>query len=155
MAFYPRASLARTVFSFKTFFDPRYRPPTPVLVKVKSEKSESIFGPLNFFVFRYVEGGVLGNNYISIKKCRTTFLWVLNFGEVGEIFKNFKNHTATVTFWKIFSKVWFWKNFTRDFPVKNEENFFSDPQLVQNLTPIRILLSTFLYLCCCYLRPPL
>ena len=35
MAFYPRASLARTVFSFKTFFDPRYRPPTPVLVKVK------------------------------------------------------------------------------------------------------------------------
>ena len=35
MAFYPRASLARTVFSFKTFFDPRYRPPTPVLVKWK------------------------------------------------------------------------------------------------------------------------
>ena len=27
-----RASLARAVFSFKTFFDPRYRPPTPVLV---------------------------------------------------------------------------------------------------------------------------
>ena len=33
-----RASLARDVFSFKTFFDPRYRPHTPVLVK--SEVSE-------------------------------------------------------------------------------------------------------------------
>ena len=66
-------------------------------MKVKSEsesevKSESIFGPLNFFVFRYVEGGVLGNNYISIKKCRTTFLWVLNFGQVGEILENFQKH---------------------------------------------------------------
>ena len=68
-------------------------------MKVK-KKSDSIFGPLNFFVFRYVEGGVLGNNYISIKKCRTTFLWVLNFGQVGEIFKNFQNHTTTVTFSK-------------------------------------------------------
>ena len=27
-----RASLARAVFSFKTFFDPSYRPPTPVVV---------------------------------------------------------------------------------------------------------------------------
>ena len=26
------ASLARAVFNFKTFFDPRYRPPTPVLM---------------------------------------------------------------------------------------------------------------------------
>ena len=40
MAFYPRASLARTVFSFKTFFDPRYRPPTPVLVSESEVKSE-------------------------------------------------------------------------------------------------------------------
>ena len=32
-------------------------------------------GPLNFFIFRYVKGGVLGNNNISIKNCRTTFLW--------------------------------------------------------------------------------
>ena len=69
----PRASLARTEFkrdfldnhgarrsiAFKTFFDPRYRPPTPVLVKVKSEsESESIFGPLFFFNFRYIKVGV-------------------------------------------------------------------------------------------------
>ena len=40
-----------------------------------SEVSEATFGPLNFFIFRYVEGGVLGNNNICIKKCRTTFLW--------------------------------------------------------------------------------
>ena len=62
--------------------------------------TEAIFGSLNFFVFGYVEDGVLGNNNISIKKCRTTFLWVLNFGQVGEIFKNFQNHTTTVTFFK-------------------------------------------------------
>ena len=58
-AFYPRASL-------KTFFDPRYRPPTPVLVrseKVKSEKwSEWVFGPLNLFNLRYIKEGVKGNN---------------------------------------------------------------------------------------------
>ena len=84
---------------------------------------ESIFGPLIFFNLRYIKGGVLGNNNIGIKKCTTNFLWVLNFGQVGEIFKNFQNHTATMIFSKIFSKVWFWINFTRDFPVKNEEFF--------------------------------
>ena len=78
--------------------------------KVKSEV-KSIFGPLNFFVFRYVEGGVLGNNYISIKKCRTTFLWVLNFGEVGEILENFQKHPLGESFWKMVSKVIFWKNY--------------------------------------------
>ena len=62
--------------------DPRYRPPTPVLVMMKwkvkreSEKSESIFGPLNFFNLRYIKGGVRGNNNIGIKKCTTIFLWV-------------------------------------------------------------------------------
>ena len=61
MAFYPRASLARTVFSFKTFFDPRYRPPTPVLVKVKwSEKSEIHFWSFKFFRFQICWGGGLG-----------------------------------------------------------------------------------------------
>ena len=43
--------------------------------KWKKVKSESIFGPLIFFIFRYVGERVLGNNNISIKKCRTTFLW--------------------------------------------------------------------------------
>ena len=67
----------------------------------KSEvKKWRTFWSLNFFVFRYVEGGVLGNNYISIKKCRTTFLWEWYFGEVGEIFKNFQNHPLGEGFWK-------------------------------------------------------
>merc|ERR1712208_150718 len=89
---------------------PRYRPLLSVLVKVKSEKSESIFGPLIFFNLRYIKGGVRGKNNIGIKKCTTNFLWVLTFGEVGEIFNNFQNHTTTVTFFKnglqlvIFSK---------------------------------------------------
>ena len=55
-------------------------------------KSEVIFWSLIFFVFIYVEGGVLGNNNIGIKKCTTTFLWVLNLGQVGEILENFQNH---------------------------------------------------------------
>ena len=90
----------------------------------EEKKSESIFGPLNFFIFRYVKGKILDNNYISIKKCTTTFLWVLNFGQVGEIFKNFQKHPFGESFWKMASKVIFWKNFTRDFPVKIEEIFF-------------------------------
>ena len=116
----PRASLARTEFkrdfldnpgarrsiAFKTFFDPRYRPPTPVLVKwsekVKWKKSESIFGPLNLFNLRYIKEGVRGNNNIGIKKCRTIFLWVLNLGQVGKIFKNFQKHPLGEGFWKIF-----------------------------------------------------
>ena len=64
-------------------------------------KSESIFGPLFFFNFRYVEGGVMGNNNIGIKKCRTNFLWVLYFGEVGEIFKNFQKHPVERIFEKM------------------------------------------------------
>ena len=63
--------------------------------EVKWKWSESIFGPLIFFNLRYIKGGVRGNNNIGIKKCTTNFLWVLNFGQVGEIFKNFQNHTTT------------------------------------------------------------
>ena len=70
-------------------------------VKVKWKwKKWSVFGPLIFFNLRYIKGGVGGNNNIGIKKCTTNFLWVLNFGQVGEIFKNFQNHTTTVTFFK-------------------------------------------------------
>ena len=128
-----RASLARAVFFFKTFFDCDWRshllsPTTStswnenersewlwseVKWKVKVKKwseSESIFGPLNLFIFGYVKGGVLGNNNIGIKKCTTTFLWVLNLGQVGEILENFQNHPLGERFWKIFSKVIFWKN---------------------------------------------
>ena len=100
--FYPRASLARAAFTLKLSLivseesiSSRRRPPPP---EPKSERSECLwvkkvkwsevkwclFWSLNFFIFRYVEGGVLGNNYIGIKKC-TTFLWVLNLGQVGEL----------------------------------------------------------------------
>ena len=66
----------------------------------KVKKSESIFGPLNFFIFRYVEGGVLGNNYISIKKCRTAFLWEEVRHKLGCYPKNFQNHPLGEGFWK-------------------------------------------------------
>ena len=52
-------------------------------------KSEAVFGPLNFFIFGYVKGGVMGNNNIGIKMCKTKFLWVLNFGQVGELSQQF------------------------------------------------------------------
>ena len=42
----------------------------------------------------------MGYNNISIKKCTTIFLWGWNFGEVGEIFKNFQNHPLGEGFWK-------------------------------------------------------
>ena len=60
--------------------------------KVKVKWSESIFGPLIFFNLRYIKGGVRGNNNIGIKKCTTNFLWVLNFGQVGEILESFHKH---------------------------------------------------------------
>ena len=90
---------------------------------VKSE-SEWVFGPLIFFNFRYIKGGVKGNNNIGIKKCTTNFLWVLNFGEVGEIFKNFQNHTTTVTFFKNGLQLVIFEKFTKDFPYKIEGDFF-------------------------------
>ena len=42
----------------------------------------------------------MGYNNIGIKKCTTIFLWVLNFGEVGEIFKNFQKHPVGESFLK-------------------------------------------------------
>ena len=45
----------------------------------------------------------MGHNNIGIKKCRTTFLWVLNFGE-GVAPKIF-NNTDTVNFFKISSQL--------------------------------------------------
>merc|ERR1712115_73539 len=91
----------------------------------ESEKSESIFGPLIFFNLRYIKGGVGGNNKIGIKKCTTNFLWVLNFGEVGEIFKNFQNHTTTVTFFKNGLQLVIFLKKVKGFPYKIEGEFFS------------------------------
>ena len=45
-----------------------------------------------------LKGGVLGNNNIGIKKCTTTFLWVLNLEQVGEILENFQNHPLGESF---------------------------------------------------------
>ena len=61
-----------------------------------------VFGPLNLFNLRYIKEGVRGNNNIGIKKCTTIFLWVLNLGQVGKIFKNFQKHPLGEGFWKIF-----------------------------------------------------
>ena len=63
------------------------------------------FGPLNLFIFRYVKEGVLGNNNIGIKKCTTTFLWVLNLGQVGGRRKKFQNLTTGMIFSKIVSNL--------------------------------------------------
>ena len=60
-------------------------------------------------------------NVVSEPYCRQ--VGVLNFGQVGGHRKNFQNHTATMIFFKNGLKSNFWKNFKRDFPVKNEENF--------------------------------
>ena len=67
--------------------------------------SESIFGPLNLFIFGYVKGGVLGNNNIGGKKCTTTFLWVLNLGQVGGRRKFFQNLTTGMIFSKMVSNL--------------------------------------------------
>merc|ERR1712115_312210 len=97
----------------------------------ESEKSESVFGPLIFFNLRYINGGVRGNNNIGIKKCTTNFLWVLNFGEVGEIFKNFQNHAATATFFKNGLQLVIFEKFTRDFLYKIEGDFFNGISLAK------------------------
>ena len=62
------------------------------------KKSEAVFALLIFFILGYVKGGVLGNNNIGIKKCTTTFLRVLNLGQVGEILENFQNHPRGESF---------------------------------------------------------
>ena len=67
-------------------------------------KSESIFGPLIFFNLRYIKGGVLGYNNIGIKKCTTIFLWVLNFGEVGELPQQFSKSPSRTGFLKKWSR---------------------------------------------------
>ena len=73
---------------------------------MKSEsESESIFGPLFFFNFRYIKVGVWGNNNIGIKKCTTIFLWVLNLGQVGGHQKIVQNLTTEMIFSKMVSNL--------------------------------------------------
>ena len=44
--------------------------------------------------------------------------------KLGSCPNDFKNHTTTVIFLKNGLKSNFWTNFTKDFPVKNEEHFY-------------------------------
>ena len=67
----------------------------------------------------------MGNNNIGIKKCTTNFLWVLNFGQVGEILENFQNHTTTVTFFKNGLQLVIFEKITRDFLYKLKAIFFN------------------------------
>ena len=131
--------------------------------KVKSEsESEWVFGPLFFFNFRYIIGGVWGNNNIGIKKCTTIFLWVLNLGQVGVFPQEFSKSTS----WRGFLKNWsptcrinplgssFWKMiffvpkkklqgffftnfFTKDFPCffeKKNNGVFLEKNFVKGFT---------------------
>ena len=88
---------------------------------VSEVKKWSTFGPLNFFIFRYIKDGVLGNNNISIKKCTTTFLWVLNLGQVGELPHRFSKSDYYGDFFQKWSltcrsyKVFLRSNFKVDF----------------------------------------
>ena len=116
---------------------PRRRPPPP---EPKSERSEClwsevkwsevkwkkwwVFGPLNLFNLRYIKEGVRGNNNIGIKKCTTIFLWVLNLGQVGEIFKNFQKHPLGEGFWKKIRKSVILEKKVKGFPWKKWRFFF-------------------------------
>ena len=99
MAFYPRASLARTVFSFKAFFDPSYRPPTPVLVSEVKWKW-SVFGPLFFLKLIYIIDHIY--TFIATRgKCAQQ----LSYGskvrdKLGSWLKNFQKHPRGEGFWK-------------------------------------------------------
>ena len=52
-----------------------------------------------------LKGGVLGNNYISIKKRTTAFLWVLNLGQVGSCPNDFQNLITEMSFFKMVSNL--------------------------------------------------
>ena len=80
-------------------------------VKWKWSEKWSGLWSIIFVIFTNVKERVLCNNNIGNKKCTTTFLWVLNLGQVGEIFKNFQKHPLGESFWKMVSKVIFWKNY--------------------------------------------
>ena len=87
-------------------------------------ESEVIFWSSIFFVFRYIEGGVLGNNNICIKKCTTNFLWVLNFGQVWELPQQFSKSHYYGDFLKNGLKSNFLEKFYKRFPCKKWRKFF-------------------------------
>ena len=66
----------------------------------------------------------MSNNCISIKKCTTTFLWVLNFGKVGELPHQFSKSNYYVDFFQKWSPTCNFWIFTKNFPYKIEGDFF-------------------------------
>ena len=44
--------------------------------------------------------------------------------KLGSCPNNFQNNSTRSLFWIMVSNLIFWTNFTRDFPVKNEDNFY-------------------------------
>ena len=60
-----------------------------VKVKVKSEKSEWVFGPLIFFNLRYIKGGVKGKQQHRYKKVHNNFLVGLIFWRSWRNFQEF------------------------------------------------------------------
>ena len=87
----------------------RCRPPTPLVVEVKSEWS--VFGPLIFIKLLYVLRHTLNKNLMGIKVCRKIFLWVWKFGEVGGPDFFFQNPHIQYDFW----------NFIQNFKKKTSE----------------------------------
>ena len=83
-------------------------------------------GPLNFFVFRYVEEGVLGNNNIGINKFTTNFLWLLTFGQVVELPQRFLKSRYYGDFFQKWSPTCdFLKNFQGIFYIKLKAIFIN------------------------------
>ena len=90
---------------FELLSHPRYRPPTLLVVSESESEvkwSEVIFGSLIFFNFRYIMGGVGGNNNIGIKKCTTIFLWEWSSKQVGGLTQKFSKTPC----WREFLKKW-------------------------------------------------
>merc|ERR1711973_848178 len=90
---------------------------------------------------------------------QSTFFFFFFFFFFGEIFvKKFKNQLqfSVKILLKKFSSFFTGKSLVKFFQNHTLQNIFLKLlQLVPNLTPIRKLLCTFLYLCYCYPRPPL
>ena len=95
--------------------------------------------PLKFFLKK--QGKSFGKKFLKKNPCKffskKNHLWNLASkipSRIDKLDTIFSKTLSTKVFLKIFG---------------------STPQLVSNFIPIRKLLCTFLYLCCCYPQPPL
>merc|ERR1712155_153244 len=87
---------------------------------------------------------------ISCKKVKTHLQFYVKIS--NKIFSSFFTGKSLYNFSKKLLLNPFFKNSLQEGVFENSLKFL---QLVQNLTPIRKLLCTFLYQCCYYPRPPL